>query len=240
MESVILSGEEQFKDIYSLLHHAIRLAGHDHPQEYGRWVMSSYNGQVIFPSLYETLEINKEGFLTLSWLPGIIRYRDQVHNQICFPDLVARTGRLEVLKDMPVIGPCFLVPSLRLVWRIAYVESGLSLSLGLEGDGHTWIKCSARKLMQQLASALIVEACEHEADTALEIPDPDCLFTSPLTPVPEAKNMIGVVPVDKSDDFRFATLTSVEGNTRFVVRKRACLSCCLNVCKTSSANVLIL
>jgi len=101
--------------------------------------------------------------------------------------------------------------------------------------------------MANLATALIVEACPHEANSALETEDRFSCYTGPLNPTQPAaitrdKNYmkVGVVAVDGADDLRFFALSCGDTTAPLVVRKDACLSCCLDICRKTCFPVLIL
>ena len=103
-----------------------------------------------------------------------------------------------------------------------------------------------------LSNSLILESCSHNTRSKLESVDKFCVYTGATSVVCASRHenneppIVGVVAVDGADDLRLFALTYDDiwwfglDNQKMVIRKRACLECCLNVCRKADAYVLIL
>ena len=93
--------------------------------------------------------------------------------------------------------------------------------------------------LANLAKALLVEDCPHDPNVDLDFSNPRLRFSGPLRPCdPSAE--ISVVAVDGEDGLRFIALSTLEEEYPVVLRKRACLACCLVICQKTGSRVLIL
>jgi hypothetical protein len=142
-----------------------------------------------------------------------------------------------------------LFPGLKVAWRLRIGNRILNASLGLAGmEGrYDFLNVSPALLLSNLATALIVENCTHESDLALGTEDRFASYTgllNPTQPTVSTREMnymkIGVVAVHDADDLRFFALSCGDTIVPIVVRKSACLSCCLDVCRRTGFPVLIL
>jgi hypothetical protein len=121
IQSIITSGTFSYVKLSDLLHYTLELTGHEFPndpRDPRLWVMSSFKGQVIYPTLYETLCYKKEGYLTLNSLPGLLRYKEDVYTRVLTrldSTSTAGTGYLKDVFGATVTMPLNLVPNLRLV-----------------------------------------------------------------------------------------------------------------------------
>jgi hypothetical protein len=171
----------------SLLDWVLRLAGHDMKRLDGKpWVMSSFKGQTIWPTLYETNVYTRRGYLSLSWLPGLIRYKNMVFNQAVGPTVIQRvadpvTGGCQE----EVLGPRNLCPEVELEWNVAQSEDGIVVSVGVNDDTKKYSSVASCPtwVIANLAEALLAEECSHSINSDLDGPDHFCVFTGPLKPV---------------------------------------------------------
>jgi hypothetical protein len=247
--SIISTGELAYCNLLYLQQYALELVGHNVLEDIkeSRWVMSCFKGQVVYPGLYETSCYDKRGYLTLNWLPGLLRYDGDVYAKV-IGDGINSVGNdpFTGVHDM-VARPCNLVSDIKLVWRVVKGDTVLQVFLGLSSQKREFSSCqfSPSTILKNLSSALLLEACPHSPAAALESPDEFCAFTGPLhvTAIPREKNgiqVVGVVAVDGSDELRMFSLCGGGSIIPMVLRKDACLSCCLDACRKTNYPVVIL
>jgi hypothetical protein len=252
VESIITTGEIKYCEFTSLLDWALALVGHDVSQDVKshNWVMSCDSGQAVWPTIYDTSIIDKHGFMSLSWLRGDLRYKEEQYKLVRSSDEgTLMMNPMDDIREGSVKELCNLFPDLKLAWRLKVGDRILNASLGLAGmEGrYDFVRVSPALLIANLATALIVEECHHEANSALETVDRFSSYTGVLNPTQPAamtrdKNFmkVGVVAVDGADDLRLFALSCGDTIAPIVVRKDACLSCCLDICRKTSFPVLIL
>ena len=210
--------------------------------------MSCYKGQVIYPLLYESSHYEKEGYLTLAWASGLLRYRGEVYPRVVGDANTSSSGRDPVTGlSGEVTGPCNLVPEIKVIWHVEQAENFLRVSLGLL-SGHrdlSPIRYPVNHILDNLASAIMLEDCPHSPDAALEEPDRFCAYTGPMTIMPHSnqKNgipVVGIVAVEGSNELRLFSLSGAGVIMPMVLRKDSCLSCCLDACRRTKYPVIIL
>ncbi|RSL77079.1 hypothetical protein CEP51_009385 [Fusarium floridanum] len=228
-----------------VLERALELVGHETKYSSG-WVMSSYNGQAVWPTIYETSNYEKEGFLSLSWLPGHIWHKNTSHQMAISTDTEFATIDPEIdICRVGVSEPCDLYPTLQVQWQATLRAEGLQVSIGLKGkDGTVKVSQNPAYILENLANALLVGKCQHSPDAKLDVPDRFSFLTGPVHPfdlLPIDDGMIGVVAVDRRDELGLMTLSYKFPSGQFVIlRKGACLSCCLQVARHVGARVIVL
>ncbi|KAL8872044.1 MAG: hypothetical protein Q9174_002258 [Haloplaca sp. 1 TL-2023] len=251
VECIITTGKIQVCEFTDLLDWSLALVGHKVTKEVRDldWIMSCQLGQAVWPTIYDTNIAEKRGFLSLSWLRGDLRYKDEIYKVVQGSD--EGSFMLDPTDDIyneAVTRPCNLVPSLRMKWRIKVGDGVLRASFGVQGmdDRYAPHTVNPVLLLSNLAAALNVEDCPHEAGMELEREDRFCTYTGPINPTQpasESKNKaspkLAVVAIDGADDLRLLTM-ACPTQPPFVLRKSACLRCCLDVCRRTNFPVLIL
>ncbi|RMJ12253.1 hypothetical protein CDV36_008118 [Fusarium kuroshium] len=245
--SIITEGDDTpwWCPLGCVLECALKLVGHETKYSSG-WVMSSYNGQAVWPTIYETSNYEKEGFLSLSWLPGHIWYKNTSHQVATSTDAVFATTDSEVnIRREGVSEPCDLYPTLQVQWQATLRAEGLQVSIGLKGkDGTLKVSRNPAYILENLADALLVGKCQHSPDAKLDVPDRFSFLTSPIHPFDSTASddgMIGVVAVDRRDELGLMTLSCEFPYQQFVIlRKGACLGCCLQVARKAGARTIVL
>ncbi|KAN0113138.1 hypothetical protein V8E51_006089 [Hyaloscypha variabilis] len=237
--------------VSDILHYTLDLVGHkvaDDVKE-SKWVMSCFKGQVIYPHLYESLHYDKQGYLTLALSSGLLRYRGEVYTRVIGEKICSPGAR-----SHPVIGvrgevtrPCNLFPDFKVVWHVEQFNDFLNVSLGLQSVQRdlSSTRYSVNWILENLASAIMLEACWHSPEAALEEPDEFCAYTGPtvITPYSDLENriqVVGIVAVEGSDELRLFSLSGGGVIMPIVLRKDACLSCCLDACRRTKYPVIIL
>ncbi|KAI1080370.1 hypothetical protein F5B20DRAFT_110226 [Whalleya microplaca] len=239
--------------ISSVVKWALRLTSH--PCLDGRedeWIMSSFKGQAIYPMIFDTQCIEKNGYLTLSWLRGTIQHNGDKYSVVhCNRMTKGEDTVTTLIADIPVTRPSNLVP-VEMVWKTSDYDFKLAVSLSIKspkgGVGHATRPPSA--IWSTLAKSLILEGCIHEPREPLPSEDPICHYIGPMgsrpKPMKGQKSQINVVAIDGADDLRLLALTeehidfSHTSGIPTVIRKQACISCCLELCKKAGYLRLIL
>jgi hypothetical protein len=242
------SGSIKVSDI---LQNTLDLVGHkvsDDVKE-SKWVMSCFKGQAIYPLLYESSYYDKKGYLTLAWSSGLLRYRGEVYTRVIGDNISSISG------SDPVTGvsgevkkPYNLVPDLKVVRHVEQNDTFLKVSLGfrsVQRDMSSSARYSVNCILDNLASAIMLEACSHSPDAALEEPDKFCAYTGPtaITPYSNLKSglqVVGIVAVEGSNELRLFAVSGTGVRMPMVLRKEACLSCCLDACRSTKYPVIIL
>lgn len=278
INSIIFSKNQLHSGLIDLLLEcALELGGHSYyPQTpLNSWLMTSRHGQVIYPTIYETLSYTKEGYLTLNCIPGILKHNGEVYSRVVSSVINDPTPKVPTLKgayENPVKMPYNNLRDDALVWHLEEGDFHISASVGLQTY---WphIRTLPQRVFERLAISVLLESCVHSPSTVLEHADELCAFTSPLF-VHNQKDadfevehgFVSVVAVDGSDAMRFLALTSpdpvshspdrvpsspgytippppvlmLQPKVPFVLRKHACLSCCLDMCRKLGFPVLVL
>ncbi|RSM07034.1 hypothetical protein CEP52_005409 [Fusarium oligoseptatum] len=244
VRSVITKGHGTVCPLGCVLERALELIGHETKYSRG-WVMSSYNGQAVWPTIYETSNYEKEGFLSLSWLPGHIWHKNTSHKVATSTDAVFATTDSEMdIRREGVSEPCDLYPTLQVQWQATLRADGLQVSIGLKGKAGTLkVSHNPAYILENLANALLVGKCQHSPDAKLDAPDRFSFLTGPIFPFdPLATDgMIGIVAVDRRDELGLMALSCDFPPGQFVIlRKGACLSCCLQVARDAGAGAIVL
>ena len=251
VECIITTGKIQLCEFTDLLDWSLALVGHRVTKEVRDldWIMSCNLGQAVWPTIYDTKIAERRGFLSLSWLRGDLRYKDEIYNLVRGSD--EGSFMLNPAHDIykqAVTRPRNLVPSLCMTWRIKVGDGFLRASFGVQGmdDRYAFHTVNPVLLLSNLAAALNVEDCPHEAGTELEQEERFCVYTGPINPTQpasECRNAVSpklaVVAIDGADDLRLLTM-ACPTQPPFVLRKSACLRCCLDVCRRTNFLVLIL
>jgi hypothetical protein len=231
-----------------LLDWTLDMVGHDTTDvPKGSWVLSSRKGQVIYPQIFETFQVEKVGYMSLCWLQGQLRYYGQEYPRAV--TTLSTNGGADPIthstSPAPVLSPRNLLPNHKVVWRVEVKDGFLAVCMSIDASDGTrsHMTCSPRSIWENLAGALILESCEHDSDKPLSAADDFCRFTGPFSPMFRKESGgygLGVVAVDGADDLRLLALAAVEDRMPCVIRKGACLQCCIDICKTLIYPMLIL
>lgn len=252
VETIIMEGSPTHCEFPEVLNWALALAGHAVSKEIKdmNWVMSCYAGQAVWPTVYDTNIVTKHGFLALSSLRGELTYEGERYKVVKGSDEgFAMMNPRQDIFEVPVLKPDNLLPGLEACWRLKVGDGVLNGSMGLKGmDGrYGYVNISPSIILANLASALLVEDCQHASDAVLASEDRFCSFTGPVNPTQPAylskdKNYmkIGVVAVDGADDLRLFSAACGDNIAPIVLRRSACLLCCLDVCRKTRFPVLVL
>lgn len=247
ISKILRSGRTGQESLTGFLNWALILIGHKCEDMYSHeWVISSFQGQAVFPKLFETQVLKKRGYLTLSWAPGVLLHEGNIYTRGLYGRFEPTTNALPLLgAPKEVTEPINLVPSLKPVWRVTPSDLYLKIDLGLDSsldNNLSFINTSAHQILHSMSMALVLESCPHDPSAALSQPDPFCEYSGPLIPYTESEwngdpTSVQVVAVAGSCSLRMFTLSSIQ--SKAVLRGNACLSCCLDVCRRFDYKVIV-
>lgn len=249
ISQVIENGSSfEFDDI-NLLAWARSMVGHIFDEEDRDLIMTYGKGQVIYPIVFDTFHIEKQGYLRLRCLPGILRYKDEVYNVVSCPDSMHREKGSQYATDdlfsLPVVSrPLNLFKDFETSWKIS-IQDNKELHAGLilrpKGKSSPVIEQNPLEILLSLRDTLLLESCPHDRRAPLVLADRFSSYSSPWQDHSEAvdsTSQVDVVAVDGADDLRCFAIACA--GATLVIRRHSCLACCLNVCRDIGVHVLIL
>lgn len=122
--------------IGTILQVALPCLGHKLPESGSKsWLMSAYNGQVIFRKLFDDLEVSKIGLLKLWCIPGSLTWKNEQYRTVVKgttdmerePD-EANTKSSTQQSASPIISPRDDYPGFKIEWQVRVLEKGLVVS----------------------------------------------------------------------------------------------------------------
>jgi len=238
----------------SILQLALTLVGHEASSDHPHWIMSSARGQTVWPAIYETFAFSRRGFLRLTWLPGILMHRGDVFRQaVSDPPRYLFDRHPAEIGFREVTGPINVFHDLTPTWDVNPLPAALHVVGVVKDTTREEIvgKFGVRLGLNRIAVALFMEGCGHPLDARLERPDLNAQFAGLLIPtqlqeLPVSTEELGhrkisVIPVDGDDGLRFVVLCNGTRVTGLVLlRGDACLACCLETCRKTGAETIIL
>lgn len=241
-------------DIESMVDWALALAGHDvemSSPEYPKssWAMSCFKGQAIYPIIFESGQVSKNGYLSLALLPGVLEFEGHRYSIIRgkkAEQTIPPMGTDKALSGRSVNKPLNSHPDIRrLKWTVDAGDKILNLGVSLAPPAPTNFTLDPFRVISILTNSLIVVRCSHDCSEPLKEPDLYCKYTSPTNPGTQpGKHTVSVVASDGADHLRLYSLASLQGRTDqrvdVVVRLDACLKCCLSVCRKVDCRWLVL
>jgi hypothetical protein len=258
LTAVILTRSPQTCALNGVLEVALSLIGHQ-PQKWpgglglNSWVISSYNGQVVYPRLFEIENPNERGYLILSWAPGLFRFDGEVYQLgLDGASFTLDSTIIPGMADIPVTMPRNLCPDQEVIWRVSSTDGWLIITLAL-GKNASYSPRSPSFILKNMAWALVVESCAHDPESQLASSRAWLTHSGPLKPLGDihpSRNQlnIDVIAVNGEERLRMYTLASnnfeVMSRTHYeaspmVLRVRACLACCLEVCHKANYRVVV-
>ncbi|KAH9904522.1 hypothetical protein F4778DRAFT_66092 [Xylariomycetidae sp. FL2044] len=221
MQAIMENPEPTECQLQSLHRWAFALTGHDEVLDditENKWIMSSSHGQAVWPAIYATNAVSNEGYMAPAWALSIIMYNGTSSSRV--RELPQGGGGTVGLPEVPgaVKQPRNLSPDLRLEWEVLKGDGVLYAGLGFEkgsvNASLVYAIAPPPMIFSNLASALLMEACDHDAATCLAEADPFCVgvsLTNPIAPqTPDHSSgiaTVSVVAVDCAEDLRMFSLT---------------------------------
>ncbi|KAL7793370.1 hypothetical protein V8C43DRAFT_44267 [Trichoderma afarasin] len=250
ISSVLRSRKQQIFEDEHLLQWARAMVGHDFDDEDRCLIITSGRGQVVYPSVYGSGRIERVGYLRLSNFCGVFRYEGDVYNVVSSPDdgasdISGHPGQLvyKQNQNIQILQPMNLYPNASFSWKIAAQDDGeiqADFLVRVQNSNFTATR-SPSFFITALKDTLFYEDCLHDSQSRLE--EADRFTTNQLLWHEEvAKNdenpRVNIIAVDGSEGLRRFALADANGPV--VLRRDACLRCCLDLCRRTSARRLIL
>ncbi|KAL8287850.1 hypothetical protein RB597_000062 [Gaeumannomyces tritici] len=231
---------------------ASELMGHNAYNFHSGYVASAGRGQVVYPSIFETSQIRKHGFLSLDHYRGKLMYKNDEYSLVVSGDCWAE-GREYSEPDStrlgrPVDMPCNLFVGCRVSWEVAVrTDSQLSVKMGFTnagkdiGNTNRRVRRDPKDVLRRAKNIFVIENCGHDPSSPPTHTSDPWKYTTVTEPTAGTNVGCrgGVVAVDGASDLRMFTLAS-ESNYNVMIRERSCLSCCVEAAETLEVRVIIL
>ena len=233
------------------------LLGHDHEHlPHGRWIASSDKGQIILPSLFESMRLRREPYLQIYCYPGILLSQDKPFGpplKVMVSDqrdqLMTAGNELDMV-TVPTaqIGSLSRFSSLQYEWRTRRVSGRsseiMTVHLCLKASTGYYAKICPFQMLTESMEVLFAPKCTHPLEDTPNDAVKDYCFVHPESFFRSCKredNGIAVYAVRGNDALRLMLL-GFRGSydpSEKVVSANACLSCGLIFCKKACAKLLI-
>jgi hypothetical protein len=242
---LISTGTVKKCDDVDLLSWARNMVGHVSNKEDMDIIMTSGRGQVVYPSLFETLLVEKQGYLKLSSLPGTLRVKDSTYRIVTSPldDIEPDDDISTNFTSYPEVSvPLNLFKNLELLWNLSIQDNDelhVMMKIRFKERNLSRIQLSPMQMIDNLKNKVILEKCSHNCRAGVE--DRFCSYSAPWDTHESSINstsQVDIVAVDRADDLRALSLACSKAPS--VLRRDACLACCLNLCRNTNIHVLIL
>ena len=226
-----------------------RIIGHD-------WVIHSHKGQTVYPRLFETQDPYEHGYMTLRWAPGIICFAGETYAHGS-GRAYSPTIQVNEKKEHEMVSiPRNLFPNERLIWKVTPGDRIIYIHVAKTESN---VQRAPRKMLLGLASSLILRRCAHVAQSPLDEPDSLSRYATHLVnqnppDMDKDPRIINVVPVDGNNGLRLFALAGYapshemiaswapstgESYGPIVLRKDACMACCLAFARKIKSRVII-
>lgn len=248
--NVLRSRKQQIFEDEHLLQWARAMVGHDFDDEDRCLIITSGRGQVVYPSVYGSDRIDRVGYLRLSNFCGVFRYEGDVYNVVSSPDdgasdISGHPGQLVCKENqkIAILQPMNLYPNASFSWKIATQDDGeiqADFLVRVQDSNFTATR-SPSFFITALKDTLFYEDCLHDSQSRLE--EADRFTTNQLlwhegVDENDENRRVNIIAVDGSEELRRFALADANGPV--VLRRDACLRCCLDLCRRTSARRLIL
>lgn len=246
---VLRNGEPREFDDGHLLQWARAMVGHVFDDKDRRLIVTSGRGQVVYPSMYES-DIERVGYLRLSHFYGVLKYNRDVYNVVASPDNEAsdisedqKRYIYENNQNPEILQPTNLYRKVKISWEVVtqdYGEIQANFLVHIQDRNFT-ARRNSSLLITALKDTLFYDFCEHDSQSMLEEVDRFTTNQPPWSDVVAENDenpRVNIIAVDYSEELR--RLALVYANGPVVLRRYACLRCCLDLCRHTSARRLIL
>jgi hypothetical protein len=245
VSKVIKTGNSHEFDDMGLLEWARSMVGHVFDDEDRSLLMTSGKGQVIYPVVFDTFYIEKQGYLKLYCLPGTLRYQNDTYNVVSSPDDIEddKAAHINLPPYPRVSKPLNLFKDFILSWKITVQDNKqlhIKLMMCFNSDSSFVVEIDPMVILFSLRDTLLLERCPHNRHAQLTTADQFSSYISPWCQDEEASDstfQVGVIPVEGADDLRCFAI-ACQGSSIF--RRNSCLQCCLNLCRDTDVQILIL
>lgn len=241
VRQIMQNGQPTSCSLEHVLSTALILVDHSVCPENG-WVMSCQWGQAVYPRLFETQNPFEEGYLTLCWAPGVLRY-----GSVAYPHGVDHDdlSNLEVQEkkgcEMVSI-PHDSFPNQSLVWKVAPGDDTHHIQIATHDPDSA--NLAPINTLTGLVSSLILPQCGHDVNAALDGPDPLTRYETYLTglnppDMDDDTQVINMVPMHSDNGLRTYAIAAYTSCGPIVLKKDACMACCLAFARKIQSRVII-
>ncbi|KAF4422038.1 hypothetical protein FACUT_10836 [Fusarium acutatum] len=188
---------------WKLLEWARSMVGHkvSAEDEDGNTIVTSGYGQVIYPTLFDTLDIERRGYMGLTSYQGVLIYEGETYQTVTTDTGdSAQDELLELNSSCPtqVSVPLNAFPDLEVFWNVG-IQDSRELSIALSVRSRTvrlsLVRMHPMDLFFALEKTLLIERCPHDGRTGINPTDRFCSHNSPLDSHQEACNSYSHVDV---------------------------------------------
>ena len=246
---ILISGESRRIDPMELLKWARGLLGHGSCAESttdGYSLLTSAYGQVAYVALFENLRIEREGYLKLNVLKGSLRYDDTTYTAVTTAGEQHGTMYGSVPEPIlpDVLKPSNLFGEYETFWDISPEDHKIiNLSLGIRkcvNPGSPQLR-NPWLFLENMHRLHLLESCTHNPDNEITFRNISCRYVFPWDrwKIHRITKEIIVVATNRFEEMRCLASTFWDIRT-ILIRRDACLDCCLTFCKINNIDVLIM
>lgn len=238
---------------YLLISHLLRILGHEGGNTAEeRCIAWSFEGQVIFSSLIERMELGKGPCMQFVCVPGVLVRQDKESG------LALQTIKGEQRSEVPVedfdttylstsqVSSLSAFNSMDPTWKYHVEGDCMLIHLAKKFAVDAYTRVSPVAILEQCARTLITPACSHPLDQLDGDVTEDYAFVHPNSFLLErfsmGREVIKVYAVRGNDPLRMmilGTLFERLCDSLVVVGGDACLSCSLNLCRRANVQYLV-
>jgi hypothetical protein len=205
----------------------------------------------------------KDGYMALSYLPGVLKYDNITYREAdSVQESQMGTGNVEMssVDIPPVVVPQNLVTDLETCWEVRKVNDdrlGCTLKVRSKSGASSYGYLNPMNAVFGLMNGLFLESCPHDSRAALDQPDEFATYRGIFDEeddaddeTPEHGSRVNIVAVDGAEDLRMAAVSRRRLQSPlplepcrppfYVLRRGACLACCLKLCRKVGIQHLIL
>ncbi|ORY10159.1 hypothetical protein BCR34DRAFT_567224 [Clohesyomyces aquaticus] len=223
---------------------ALTLVGHNAGTNLKRrtWIASASRGQVMYPQIFDSAIIETRSVLKLGGGPGKLFHEGSSYKFVCGETERQwnAAAKSTVWINNPVDRPLNLVPNDSLEWQIRKGDDTLHLTCGTTSLPKVF---EPHWIVESLAQSVFLRSCAHPESRVLEKPDKYSFYITPYYSnighgsVRIFEGRVGIVAVADNDGLRLFALSC---GSPGVIRGKACIKCCLDLCRLAGFEYVIL
>lgn len=241
--TILETGERGDKEsIEPVLAWILACVGHDHGVKDvidRKWVISSFKGQAVYPKMFQMGKPDLHGFLTMSWAPGLLRFNGEVYTRGLSPgnNSVVPSPETQQMWDAGTI-PLNVASTLSMKWEVAHRSDYLEI----------WLSCGRAiglpyDILRNLCLGVVLENRPHGRDSPLRRANRFSAHRAPFFVERPRVNArlepeVSIVDVEADGTLQLFALSRIP-DLPFVVRKNACVQCCLDVCQKAKISMVL-
>ena len=242
----LIGNSDTYCGVGDVIDQAMYLVGHDElVNGPGAWIVSSENGQTLYPEVLQSLKVEPVGLLTLICVPGSLTWNDETYHLVekaaaLLYESDASDSSLEETIQLPRHGdvdsrlppnyiPEDAYPSAKLMWRVSASENSLKLTIVARNLPDLPERSSLSSIYTAAKSVFV--NCKHDVYGALTDEDEfHLILGTPSKPIISGQSEfdLAIVQTDGNDAMRYFTLCS---KIKCTIRSQACLQCCIEVAR---------